>query len=271
MLTAPPSCEAGRGSERGPAASGGHGAAGGVSEITDDLAELYAMEPKATVTRVRELFKLLEAKASELELPIVDVVVEHVVALKCPHPSVPQLAECVVGRKHFMQRYLALQYKLSQENKKLEDAGLLAQSIERSAVFIQVCWRAKMKSRRREAEQRTEKLIILIQGRWKTAMFLKRIKRKLARRQRHNDKKWERLQHAFSKDWPRISKGRRVEVHLPSLSLPEQHRFAGELNISAREDLQMGRIVARALDPSVFVSLRDLVALSCSCPARTRS
>jgi hypothetical protein len=94
-------------------------------------------------------------------------------------------------------------------------------------------------------------------------MFLKRIKRKIARRQRHTDKQWERLQQAFSRDWPRISKGRRVELHLPSLSLPEQQRFAGELNIGAREDLQLGRIVARALDPSVFVSLRVLSAFSC--------
>lgn len=227
----------------------------GEVEITDDLAELYAMEPPATQARVKQLLKLLEAKSSQLELPAVDVVLEGVLALKCPHPSVAHLAECVVGKKYFMQRYTAFQYKLAQENKKMADEELRAESIEQKAVFIQLSWRAKIRRRQQETRRRTAQLILMMQRRVKTRLFFNYIKRKVARRKLHNDKKWERLQLSFVKDWPRISKGRRVEVHLPSLSLPEHHRFAGELNIGAREDLQLGRLVARALDPNVFVRL----------------
>ena len=227
----------------------------GEVEITDDLAELYATEPPATQTRVKQLLKLLEAKSSQLELPAVDVVLECVLALKCPHPSVSHLAECVVGKKHFMQRYTAFQYKLAQENKKMADEELRAENIEQKAVFIQLSWRAKIRRRQQETRRRTARLILMMQRRVKTRLFFNHIKRKVARRKLHNDKKWERLQLSFGKDWPRISRSRRVEVHLPSLSLPEHHRFAGELNIGAREDLQLGRLVARALDPNVFVSL----------------
>jgi hypothetical protein len=225
----------------------------GKVEATAELSALYEMEPEPIPTRLKNSLKLLQAACSELEMAVVDVVLEYLLALKCPHPTTPQLAECVHGRKHFMQRHLALQHRLAQENKKNANEESRTQSIEQKAVYIQLLWRTRMRRRQRNRRVREAQLILFLQRRMRTHIFFNRIKRKVARRRAHQEKKWDRLQSSFSKDWARISKGRRVEVHVPSLSLPEHHRYAGELNIGAREDLQLGRIVARALDPNVFV------------------
>ena len=227
----------------------------GEHEVTDDLQELLATEPHPLPSRIRKLLKLLQAKCVELELAVVDVVLEYLLALKAPQPSTNQLGECVHGRKYFMQRHIALQYRLAQEHRKNKSQGDANASLERSVIFIQLRWHKKMKERIRARRVRELEMIKYMQGRFKTHLFFNRIKRKMARRKQHIERKFERLQSALSNDWTRIAKGRRVEVHVPSLSLSEHHRYAGELNIQAREDLQMGRIVSRALDPNIFVIL----------------
>lgn len=116
----------------------------GQYEMTDELQELLTTEPQPLPSRIRRLLKMLQAKCVELELKEVDVVLEYLLACKAPNPSTTQLGECVNSRKYFMQRHIALQYKLAQENRKVKNQNDANASLEHCVIFIQLRWHRKV-------------------------------------------------------------------------------------------------------------------------------
>ena len=69
------------------------------------------------------------------------------------------------------------------------------------------------------------------------------------KRMAHYERKYVRLQAAFRENWGRLSNSRRVEIHLPSVTLPEHQRGAG-LNMTSRQELQFGGVSACPLSPT---------------------
>ena len=61
------------------------------------------------------------------------------------------------------------------------------------------------------------------------------------------------LQDKFERVWPSLREAKRIEVHLPSLSLPEDERCRCGVNVQLLQGEQFGRIAYRLLDPNVFV------------------
>ena len=221
-----------------------------------ELSEFYEVErdnPSA-LRRMTESLDTLQQACLKYEMSKMDVHLELLLAVGTLSPTIPQLAECIriYDRKRFMQRYGAAKMREKRAEQNLLTMDEEANSIERFVVFIQVYWRAVLARRFRTRKARDLVRIIIVQRQIRSHLLFLRMRRKISRRVQHVERKWNRLQSSFAENWSRIVAGRRVEIHVPSLSLPECQRFSG-LNMAARQDIQLGRIVARAANPDVFV------------------
>jgi hypothetical protein len=158
-----------------------------------------------------------------------------------------QLAHCTTSAEQVFQGVVTAQTSL-------REARLEQDKLNKNTVALQALFRGRTGRRHAKSTGRSVRACILMQRRWRALQFVRAMCRKVKRRNSHHEKEWCRLQHTFRQTWPHISRGRRVEIHIPSFSVSE-HQRCGGLDMHSRQDLQLGRVAARAMDPNVFVVL----------------
>lgn len=165
-------------------------------------------------------------------------------------PTTENFLSCAVNREE-------IEKGMHGDSPLLTDQDTKALSVE--FITVQTLWRGRtdrLKFSRLKAKVR---MIMTVQKYWRVRRSTKKTRQQIMLNMRNDQAIFSKLQSTMRNIWPRLRDMRRIEVHLPSISLPENRRCSCGYNVQLRQDEHFCRIAYRARDPNLFIIFVSLV------------
>lgn len=189
---------------------------------------------------VSRLIRSIEFLMTKYEVPLITVDGKKLASLDVTNYTDLDLAGCIVN-------YGAIQHYIT--DPKLRFIGETGRQL--AAVSIQSAWRMhKAHSAYVQLRQLINQAKV-IQRAYRKYLLVKRRRHQTASAYKAKCRTWQQIQAKFQSDWPTLSKQKRIEVHLGSLSIAESRRLTMS-KLLVRQNLELARVF-KVQDPNVKV------------------
>ncbi|CEM20919.1 unnamed protein product [Vitrella brassicaformis CCMP3155] len=136
----------------------------------------------------------------------------------------------------------------------------LAGAMHGTATTIIGSWWKMRKERRKFIQHKKRiKATNFIREQWGLYLAVKRTRKTVFAMMQERQREYKRLLYEFGGDWPSKKSGRRLEVHVPSVAVPDSRKETSQYWWE-RQNAQLGRLF-RVWDPSI-----DVVYVTCEHP-----